>query len=161
MPGSIRAEVVEGFGRDQAAARNAAMLNAQDKVRELLRQQLGPDYQATHDQISQEKLLQFQVVRPGSAEPTVVSGEQGFRVNVDVNLNEPYLNEVKNANRHERIALRQWFLARVLAELVVVLLVTTGYLRLEQLTAGYYTGLLRLGAVLVVVLTGLGLWLTL
>ena len=37
----------------------------------------------------------------------------------------------------------------------------TGYLRLEEATHGYYTRLLRLAAVGVVVLAGVGLWLSL
>ena len=47
--------------------------------------------------------------------------------------------------------------ARVLAGLVALCLVVAGYLRLEDLTRGYYTALLRLCAGAVVLLTVAGL----
>ncbi len=49
--------------------------------------------------------------------------------------------------------------ARVLAALVALCLVVGGYLRLEDLTHGYYTALLRLGAAGVVLMTVMGLFL--
>ena len=49
--------------------------------------------------------------------------------------------------------------ARVLAGLVALCLVVVGYLRLEDLTRGYYTALLRLGAGVALLLTVAGLFL--
>jgi hypothetical protein len=54
---------------------------------------------------------------------------------------------------------RQLLLARLLAAAVAVLLVITGYLRLEHATRGYYTTLLRLAAVGIVAVVSAGLWL--
>ena len=48
----------------------------------------------------------------------------------------------------------------MLAGLVVLLLVGAGYLRLEDMTRGYATQLLRMSAFTVVALAAAALWLT-
>src|SRR5436305_1561951 len=45
-----------------------------------------------------------------------------------------------------------------LAAALVLLAVVGGYLRLEEMTRGFYTGLLRVAAVALLVLAGVGLW---
>jgi hypothetical protein len=161
--GTTRAGVtVDGYGRDPKAALERAQVNAQDEVRNLVHQRLGPGWEPTLDQLRPEFLEREGVLRPrGEPKRTEIGGEPAYQATLDVELTGSFLAAVQNKDRQARIEFRQALLARILAELVVVLLVTTGYLRLEGLTAGYYTNLLRLGAVLVVALVGLGLWLTL
>lgn len=65
--------------------------------------------------------------------------------------------------RHESESLarqRMFWLAKVMAGLVAVLAATAGYLRLDELTKGYYTGWLRLAAagVLGIAAVTLALW---
>ena len=78
-----------------------------------------------------------------------------------VELTEEYLDVVATHVRHDRVRERQGMLARVLAGLVVVLLVTAGYLRLDEASGGYFTRALRLAALAVVALAALLLALTL
>ena len=63
--------------------------------------------------------------------------------------------------QQDRVLDRHLLLARVLGGAVAVLLVLAGYLRLEDATRGYYTRLLRLAAIALVALAGVGVWLTL
>ena len=67
------------------------------------------------------------------------------------------VREAVDQIQSQRIAL----VARILAMLVALCLVVVGYLRLEDLTRGYYTALLRLAAGAAVLLTVAGLFLLL
>jgi hypothetical protein len=60
---------------------------------------------------------------------------------------------VEDLARQHRSQLRHFLLARVFAGLVVLFVVVAGYLRLEDLTRGYYTRLLRLVALAVLAVT--------
>jgi hypothetical protein len=73
-----------------------------------------------------------------------------------VTITAPYRQEVERQAqethrlaRQQRSQHRHVLLARVLAGLVVLCVVVAGYLRLEDLTRGYYTSLLRLAALAV------------
>jgi hypothetical protein len=61
--------------------------------------------------------------------------------------------------RQVRATERQMILAKALAGFVAVLAAVAGYLRLEDATKGYYTTLLRLGAVTFLGLVGAAIWL--
>jgi hypothetical protein len=137
-----------------------ALAKAQDAVVELLRKQLGCE--PPEEQTDPEHLVDLGVVKPqGDPEPRELHGERGVVVRYKVQLTAGYVAEVRVAARTQRQVERLWLLARGLAVAVVLLLVVAGYLRLEELTRGYYTALLRLAAVVVVALAGVGVWLTL
>jgi hypothetical protein len=73
-------------------------------------------------------------------------------------ITRPQLEEMQDRARQEVRQHRQAVLFRVLAGLVVLLLVLGGYLRLEEATRGYYTGLLRITAASLLLLVAAGLW---
>jgi hypothetical protein len=58
------------------------------------------------------------------------------------------------------VAARQPILLRLLGAAVALLLVVTGYLRLEHATRGYSTKLLRLAAFVALAVAAAALWLT-
>jgi hypothetical protein len=66
--------------------------------------------------------------------------------------------EREKADRLERVERRQRGAAVGLAAVVLGMLVVAGYLRLEEATRGYSTGLLRAAAVVALVLLGAGAW---
>jgi hypothetical protein len=151
-------EAVNGFGATPESAERMAMRNGAAKAEELVSEQLGPDAPGRLEVgfLEKEKVLRLL----GKATP---ARDGGFEARCEVDLGGEkgdFLDQLRKNARQMRISYRQGLSARGLAEFVVALLVVVGYFRLEQLTAGYYTTLLRAGAVGVVVLTGLALWLT-
>jgi hypothetical protein len=69
-----------------------------------------------------------------------------FKASARAELTLEHFRDLAQLARQDRMQQRQLLAARVLAGLVALLVVATGYLRLEDATRGYYTTLLRLGA---------------
>jgi hypothetical protein len=82
-----------------------------------------------------------------------------YEVKLQVEIKTEHLQEIAKMARHQRMHDRQVLLAKILGGLVALLVVAAGYLRLEDLTRGYYTTLLRLAAFGTVAAVGAGLWL--
>ncbi len=68
------------------------------------------------------------------------------QVSLELRLTPAARAEIYQQDRAFRAMDRMTWLARLLAAIVAVLAVTAGYLRMEDLTKGYYTGWLRLAA---------------
>src|SRR5207253_1873148 len=101
------------------------------------------------------------------AEKPVPAPEAGDRPGTDdrvwrqqykVTLTPEYVNAVRTKARdewvshekevrQERAVKRQTSILRILGGLIAVLLVVAGYLRLEEATRGYYTAMLRVAAI--------------
>jgi hypothetical protein len=85
------------------------------------------------------------------------------RVCVKVGLSPRARAEIESKDREYRrevtVQERMVFLARILGGLVALLGVVAGYIRLDDLTKGYYTGWLRLAAGGILAVVGVGLWL--
>jgi hypothetical protein len=105
-----------------------------------------------------------------SKDPVVVNPDVGaqYVAHVRLVLTEGGLRSLRDEDQRqreqqaqERVLWRQGLLAKVLAALVALLAVTAGYLRLEEGTRGYYTGLLRVLLVVCLGVIGGGLWLVL
>jgi hypothetical protein len=161
-PGWCATATVDGFGKTPASAESMALEHARERVRELVQEHLGPEWQPTGDQLSIARLREMKVIRLNSSPSRMVlEGDAMFRASVDVDVdpNGRFVHELRDVGLRQRVVDRQAFLARGLAAAVALLLVTTGYLRLEARTKGYYTGLLRLSAIVVVAVVGVGLWL--
>jgi hypothetical protein len=151
--------VVKRFGEDPDSAREKALSDACDEVAAYLRKHepaLADWYPA------QESLLSKRVISPmGEPEPAGAGGPMVgiFEAKVKVEIKPESVREFVSEARIIRMHDRQLLLARFLAAAVAVLLVITGYLRLEHATRGYYTTLLRLAAVGIVAVVSAGLWL--
>ncbi len=153
--------IVTGYGVDAAKADEQALMKAQERVRELLGEKLGKSLRPDMEVLDPGYLARLEVVRP-AGEPVPVTLKDGdyLEASYRVRLNDNYLREVARFARHQQMSDRHLIAARVLIGLVVLLLVITGYLRLEEATRGYATTMLRVAAVAVLVVAGLGLVLT-
>lgn len=158
-PGDI---LVDGYGETPDKARQVALARGRQRVAELLETRLGRSgWRPTLEQLETEYLVRFGVLTPrGEPEPAPVQGERMLVARYRVELTPEYLREVVRQARQEKVQERHLLLARVLAAILAVTLVTAGYLRLEEMTCGYATQLLRAAAVVLLGLAGVGLWLT-
>ncbi len=158
-------DVVDGYGPNAAAARDRALEHAQERVEKLLR--AAAFGSAAGGSLAEQLLTLEYLVRYGVVQAAGRAGA-GERLDEDramvarykVELTREYLSEVQRVAREQRVEERHKLLARVLAGLVVVLLVAAGYLRLEDMTRGYATQLLRMSAFTLLALAAAALWLT-
>lgn len=160
---AISKEVAKGFGRTRHAALEQAALHAQEDVERLLNERFGQDGWRVPARLLEPELLKELGVIVPDAEPRLSREHNDGKTMAAyyrVDLTPEYLRAIQLAVRTESMQDRHGVLLRVLAGLVAVLLVTTGYLRLEEMTRGYATALLRAAAAAVLLLTGLGLMLT-
>jgi hypothetical protein len=70
-----------------------------------------------------------------------------------------YDGQVKMAEHEQLVQGRLFFLGKVLLGIIALLSCMVCYARLEEITKGYYTAWLRLGAVGILCVVGAGLWL--
>ncbi len=150
-----------GDGETPEGARAVALERAQQKVEEDLQERFARiGWQPPADRLTADYLLQKGVIQAEGTKEMKVNGEPRYHAVYRVEINDSYLAGLQKTAQEQRMVARHWLLARALAGAVVLLLVVFGYLRLEDATRGYYTRLLRLAAVGVMVLAGLGLWLS-
>jgi hypothetical protein len=113
-----------------------------------------PDLPWVKDQ--QQPLLTHKAVEEGTL-PS--SGLPVHWVSYDVQLTpQAYRKAIEN-DRQLTMQDRQFLLGKILAGLVAVFTAFAGYYRLEEATKGYYTNLLRLGALGLVGAVGAGIYL--
>jgi hypothetical protein len=150
---------VKRFGLDPESAREKALSDASEEAAQYLHKNVP----ALRDWSPPQESLVSKGVISLLAEPEPKAVEGGgpmagfFEATVKVEISSKSLGQLMQEARTDRMHDRQLLLARLLAAVVAVLLVITGYLRLEDATRGYYTTLLRLAAVGVVVIVGAGL----
>lgn len=156
-------DLVDGYGPTAAAARERALEHACRRVEKLLLDRLGHSgWQPRPEQLEPGYLSRYGVIQP-HGEPEVEPRFKNEKVMVaryQVELTSDYLTQVQQSARLERVETRHLLLARGLTGLLALLLVTAGYLRLEEMTRGYATHLLRLAAAAVLALVAAVLWLT-
>jgi len=161
-----KVETVEGHGPTAVKARRVALENAEKRVEALLEQHFaGRNWEIGQHPLDDVTLRQTGVLKevgtPAPSPAVVFNDQPTFVAKYRVELTEEYLDTVAKHVRHERVWERQRLLARILAGVVVLLLVTAGYLRLDDASGGYCTRMLRLGALAIVAVAGLVLALTL
>ncbi len=81
-----------------------------------------------------------------------------FEVYVRLALNDETMQEIRTLARAKAVEQRQHLGLIGLMAAMAVVAVIGGYLRLEEMTRGFYTGLLRIVAVAVLALAATGLW---
>jgi hypothetical protein len=157
-------EIVDGYGPNAKAARARALENALERIAEILRQEVGdPNWQVPADLLDPEKLEKEYAVLSEVDKPKPApeaNDDRALVARYKIQLTTDYIDAAQKQAMQERVLARHGLLARLLGGLLAVLLVTAGYLRLEEMTRGYATQLLRLGAFIVLALTGLAIWLT-
>src|SRR5579885_3356686 len=148
---------VEYFGETPKDAEQGALHAATEKVASYFHQNVP----VLCDWVpSEETLVNRRVISLiGEPEQVEMQGHVYYKARVQVELSTKNLGELAEEARTVRMHDRQLLLARLLAGAVAVLLVISGYLRLEDATRGYYTTLLLLAAVAGGAVVGVGLWL--
>jgi hypothetical protein len=160
---SVRVWTEMGREPTQNEAEQQAQQNAHDAVIGYLHERF-PDLNWTP---TKDELVRFGVivVRSEETKPGAWGNLNGFEATAHVDVTDPKLrkmqeqiDEARKSALEPTVSWRHALVGRVLGSLVALFLVVFGYLRLEELTRGYYTLLLRLGAV-GVMLTVVGLFL--
>lgn len=153
---SFPEETIEGFGETSQKAREAAVVQARNRLEQILGKQLG----LTRDnplsaRYDAEFLLRSGALREiGEPVATLVQGEKPYVARYAVKISQPLLEDVTSQIRFERVRNRHAMVARLLIAILAVLLATTGYLRLDEFTHGYASKLLMLAAGLLVGVVG-------
>ena len=160
-PAEREGELVKGYGVDAARAEERAVEQAQQRLRDLLAEKLGKSFRPDDEMLDLEYLTRVGVLRREGDAVAMTNKDGDWLVSsYRVRLNDNYLREAARVARHQHMGDRHQLAARVLVGLVALLLVVTGYLRLEEATRGYATTMLRAAAVAVLVLVVLGLMVT-
>jgi hypothetical protein len=148
--------MVTGVGTTREEAEADALKRACDKLSEFL----ASAYGETGWKPSPAFLRQSGAAHlVGEPRKVTIPGEgENESVKMEVRLTSEVFDQIQKLARDQRMGERQRVAARGLAGILSVLLVVFGYLKLEDLTKGYHTTLLRLTALAVLVLTGLCLW---
>jgi hypothetical protein len=154
--------VVTGYGATEADAREEAYAEALRTVNEYLHQKF-PDlgWQPDVDYLKRIAAVRQAAVRQGPHAGQADAYEVDARVDMDDPILHKMQGEVDEARRkamEPTVTWRHALFGRILAVFVALFLVIVGYIRLEELTRGYYTVLLRLGAGAVVLLAVLGVF---
>lgn len=157
----VKMELVAGYGETAEKAKARAAENARDRAVTLALEAIAPDWVVPESQLKPEALLKLGVIQPeGEAVDAPPEAEAKMVAYYKVGLTPDFLKEVAKANREVRRQDRHVVLARVMFGILAVALVTAGYLRVEEMTRGYATKLLRLAVVVILALVGAGLFLT-
>jgi hypothetical protein len=140
----------DGYGVKEEDAIENAIKDACHQVEMFLARQYGETFTPTEDQLKNK-----QIVGPAEFETanTPVANDAAkttmLRAIVPVKLTAEQVKDFREEARKHRLGGRMKAAGVVLAGLMALLLVGGGYLRLEEATKGYYTSLLRIGAVTV------------
>jgi hypothetical protein len=150
---------VKGVGTTPNAARtdpDALERACQELGGYLRRHHPDVDWQPTVEYLEQAKLIQ-PVGEP--SEKLSDRGDMYYVVGLRVSLNNEQLRELRQTARQHRVEQRQHLAFLGLIALSIFLVVALGYLKLEEMTRGFYTNLLRAAAFGVLILSGIALWL--
>jgi hypothetical protein len=140
---------VKGYGETADDARERAL----EKSRDSVEQYLEAHYPAIGWRPTIQRLLAESVVKVDDPQQSDLDQLRGFETTAHIDLREANLGklqtEVDQAREQAQenvIFWRHLLVGRVLAALVALFLIVSGYIRLEEMTRGYYTTLLRVGA---------------
>jgi hypothetical protein len=143
----------KGYGVDPASAEQKAFEDAASELDRWLAEN-RPDitgWEPSPDYVRQRGMARVDG-EPRDVEIEPVGGfhaAKEVRLEVDVRVQD--LDDMAWRARHHRMEERQVWAGRGLAGAVALLLVVAGLLHLEEWTRGYYSRLLRLGAVALVI----------
>jgi hypothetical protein len=139
----------DGYGSTVADAKQHAL----DQAREWLAEQGGFGWTPPEGYLLANEMVRFddpreqQLVRAG---PIQV-------VPMHLEVTAAQAEKMREEGRRERMVAREWLFGRILAGVLGVVVVCAGYLRLEEMTRGYYARILRTAAGILLVLVCLGL----
>jgi hypothetical protein len=136
-----------GYGETIDVARELALEKARYSVEDYL-QRNHPDigWQPTIERLRKEGVVRVDEPKQGN-----FAEKKGYEVTAHVDLTklgklQVDVDQAREQAQENAVFWRHLLLGRILAALVALFLIVGGYLRLEELTRGYYTTLLRVGA---------------
>jgi hypothetical protein len=136
---------VEGAGADLKAAQREALKRGCDE----LTTYLGSLYGEIGWQPTPEYLLQTKIAHQIEQRPVELkAAPSAYLVVMRVELTRDQLREIQNLIREQRVSERHRLTALGLAAFVALVLVLLGYLRLDELTKGYFSTALGVLALL-------------
>jgi hypothetical protein len=151
-------EAVQGKGQTPDEARTSAVERARYVIAAYLESEFGEaNYAPAAGYLHGAQIVPLPQDIEVQQIPTDEFGRT-YRADVKVELTQEQVKEMRAQARQQRVTQRQHWLGLGLAGAVSLLLVAAGYLRLEEATKGYYTGLLRLSALSVLALVGFFIW---
>jgi hypothetical protein len=121
-----------------------AQEDALNKAHDYVVRDLGLNWNPTVEQLTRAGMVKLE---GAPEEKKLGAGEVVMRAVARVEITSQSHQQLESLARQQRSQHRHVLLARGLAGLVVLFVVVAGYLRLEDLTRGYYTQLLRLAAI--------------
>jgi hypothetical protein len=137
---------VEGFGETEDDARNGAIEKAVEKVADYLKEKHHEtDYKPSPGFLQEHKMIPPTGDIPVTNNP-IRDLPNMKKATLEVRVSDENVKLMQEEARQQRVAQRQHWLSVGLAGFIALLLVGAGYLRLEEATKGYYTGLLRVTA---------------
>jgi hypothetical protein len=136
-------------------ARQDALGKARNKVISYLLNRQPPIHWQPPDDFIQKKLVKVEkeAVRE-EAEP--IGRYHEVTMHVEVTVKD--LDEILRLDQQDRRGKQMLWLGEILAGVVALLLAIAGYIRLDEWTRGYYTGWLRLAALLLLGAIGASAW---
>ncbi len=153
-------KTVEAYNTVEADARLTALELGEKEAQRLVRARFAPlGWEPPAERLEKEYLEKQRVLQVEVTEKVKRLDGDYYKAVCRIDLNAAYLGELGQLAREHRMVQRHLLAGRLLAGLVVLLVVVWGYLRLEDATRGYYTRLLRVGALGLVALTAAVLWL--
>jgi hypothetical protein len=158
-----RWEITSARGLGRADALEKVLSNADDRLRLYLREQ-RPNSDWSKKQLREVVLKMWNPTKSqADTELTEeerreqLDGKQFWVMEGELLLTAPIKEEISRKLRFEEAKRRQWWVTKGLLG-VLALLATVGiYYRLDDRTKGYYTNMLRLGALAILGLAGYGI----
>jgi len=136
--------IVGDYRTTQEEARQAALILAQKTLGEHLEKQSPPvNYVPPMSYIS-SRLVKEQPIQTREFDKPV---GRMYRAELEVRLTPEIRADLARHDRQFQSEQRMGWLFKMLGIAVVLLAAITGFLRLDDMTQGYYTGWLRLGAI--------------
>jgi len=156
---------VEGRGMTSEEAKAVALIKAREALLDFIHKY---SYSVQHLPPDEFILKELSEVSP----PEVIENDDNlanvgkYLVRLDLNVTDEkfhkildYDHQVAMAEHEELVQGRLFFLGKLLLGIIALLSCLVCYARLEEITKGYYTAWLRLGAVGILCAVGAGLWL--
>jgi hypothetical protein len=146
---------VTGWGETHEDAEFNALKKAQDSLMVYFAEQNHPlQWRPKLDYINSHLVKS----RPRQAAQDLGDGLKALGVKLEMEISASDWQYMLAEDRRVRADSRMLLLAKLLAGLVASLGAVAGYLRLEEMTKGYYTAWLRFAAVSFVSAVGVGIW---
>jgi hypothetical protein len=142
----------KGLAVNKEDAVEAAVRDACDRISRKLAKEYGEDYTPKPEYLKSQKIVKVDEAT-FNARILEFSGDV-VDATVPVKLTDDDVTYFREQARGIRVKSRMGTTVIALAGLVALLLIGGGYLRLEEATKGYYTALLRIGALGVLACVG-------